>query len=301
MSAVHSAYLAVIVIWSTTPLAIKWSTDGFTPEVAAFGRMAIAAVLGWLLLKVLRIPLPLHKGALLSYLAAVLGVYGAMMASYYASLYVTSGLLSVLWGTAPLVSGVLAMLLLPGEQQLTPVRWLSMLLGISGLGYIFSDDLLLEGPAMAGVAVLLFGVFCYSLSIIWVKRVDARLHPLSQTVGALILSLPFYVFSWWVGDGELPVFPADNKAALAVLYLAIAGSLVGFLCFYQILSKLPASTVALITLITPVFALLLGQQLNDEQITSEIVTGTGLIMLGLAGYHWGDLLLRRKREEVTVE
>ncbi|MBA6363095.1 EamA/RhaT family transporter, partial [Colwellia sp. BRX8-8] len=58
------AYFAVILIWSTTPLAIVWSSETIHPTLAVLLRMLIAVVPGWLILKAFRIELPWHKSAL---------------------------------------------------------------------------------------------------------------------------------------------------------------------------------------------------------------------------------------------
>jgi len=59
--------------------------------------------------------------------------------------------------------------------------------------------------------------------------------------------------------------------------------------------------VALVTLMTPVLALLLGQILNNEQIGIEVYLGATLILLGMSLYQWGTLILRYLRNRVSVE
>jgi drug/metabolite transporter (DMT)-like permease len=73
----------------------------------------------------------------------------------------------------------------------------------------------------------------------------------------------------------------DAKTIQAILYLAVVGTGIGFPLYYYVLKHLSAGHVSLITLITPVTALLLGANLNDEFISARVWTGTGLIMLGL--------------------
>ena len=65
-----AAFVSVILIWSTTPLAIKWSALGVGFSFAVFSRMAIGMLLCAFLLAVFRIGFPLHRKALLAYLAA---------------------------------------------------------------------------------------------------------------------------------------------------------------------------------------------------------------------------------------
>src|SRR5690606_2335661 len=104
---VPAAYLAVLVVWSTTPLAVVWSSETVHPVMAAGLRMALAAVLGWLLVRAFRLELPWHKAALRSYSYSVLAVFGAMFCTYLAVAYIPSGLISVLYGLSPMVSGLL--------------------------------------------------------------------------------------------------------------------------------------------------------------------------------------------------
>jgi drug/metabolite transporter (DMT)-like permease len=70
----------------------------------------------------------------------------------------------------------------------------------------------------------------------------------------------------------------------AILYLGIFCSLVGFLAFFFILQILRVSTIALITMMTAVFALYLGARLNNERVILSLVFGALLVMCGLARY-----------------
>ena len=92
------AYLIVVLVWATTPLAIKWSAEAVPPVMAAMSRMMLAVAIGlpWLWLQGKR--LPWDRAALLAYGAAVPGVFGAMALSYLASSYVPPGLISVMFG-----------------------------------------------------------------------------------------------------------------------------------------------------------------------------------------------------------
>ena len=83
------------------------------------------------------------------------------------------------------------------------------------------------------------------------------------------------------------------RSIWATIYLGVFGSLIGFFAYFFVLQRLTASTVALITLVTPVIALTLGAVLNNEMIHSKLVFGALLVILGLAIYHWGEVILRK--------
>ncbi|WP_417584730.1 DMT family transporter [Nitrincola sp.] len=287
------AYLAVVLIWSTTPLTIAWSSETIDPVLAGWLRMGIAAVLGLGLLAVFRIRLPLNSRAQLAYAYASLGVFGAMCCTYIASRYVPSGLISIIFGLAPILSAIFGMGLL-NEPALRPYRWVASALAFLGLGVIFTDDVVLGRESLPGVFLLLMAVSLFSLSGVLVKRTGAQVHPLAHTVGALLWSLPGFALTWWLMGAAPLVIDPSTRAFWSVLYLAIFGSLIGFVSYFHVLRHLPASTVALVTLITPIFALMLGHWLNAEPLTASLWKGCLLVVSGLALFFWGHRLPRRR-------
>ena len=116
---VPAAYLGVILIWSTTPLAIQWSAVGGEFLFALTGRMVIGVILCALIVSVSRRPLAWNAAARRTYLAAGLGIYGAMVATYWSSQFVPSGLIALMFGLMPLFSGILAYFIL-NERAFTP-------------------------------------------------------------------------------------------------------------------------------------------------------------------------------------
>ncbi|MBI2277234.1 MAG: DMT family transporter [Dechloromonas sp.] len=289
---VPAAYLGIILIWATTPLAIQWSTQGTGFAFAVLARMLIGVVVAGLLVAVWRIGLPLHGRARRAYLVGGLGLFGAMALTYWGARYVHSGLISVLFGLSPLMAGVLAALWL-GERALTPLKIAGMVLGVLGLAVIFIDGGSLGGEhALAGLLALLFAVFIYSASLVGLKRIADDSPPLATTVGSLSVSLPLFALVWVFTDGHLPAMVPPRSGA-AIVYLGIFGSVIGFALYYYVIKHLAASKVALITLITPVLALLLGHLFNGESIGLRLGLGAGLILFGLTVYEWEALLSLR--------
>lgn len=282
------AYLGIILIWSTTPLAIQWSTQGTGFAFAVFARMLIGVSVAGLLVVFWRIGLPLHPRARRAYLVGGLGLFGAMALTYWGARYIHSGLISVLFGLSPLMAGILAALCL-GERALTPLKVGGMLLGALGLATIFIHGDSLGGEhALAGLLALLMAVFIYSGSLVWLKSIADDSPPLATTVGTLSVSLPLFGLVWFVTDGSLPAMVPPRSGA-AIVYLGIFGSVIGFALYYYVIKHLEASKVALITLITPVIALLLGNLLNGETISLRLWLGTALILFGLTVHQWDSL------------
>lgn len=283
---IPAAYIAVILIWSTTPLAIQWSSLGAGFSFAVMARMAIGLALAALLLAVWRIGLPLHRKARLSYLAGGLGLFGAMLCTYWGAQYIPSGLVSLLFGLAPLVTSVLAVFWL-GERALEPFKLAGIGLGLIGLSIVFgAASVGGSGPtgaahAAQGVVALLVAVLIYSASLVWMKRIGDDSPPLATTAGTLGVAMPLFIAAWWLADGSVPA-DIPPRGGAAIVYLGVFGSVLGFALYYYIVKHVEAGKVALITLITPVLALLLGNWLNGEAASPRVWLGAGCISLGLA-------------------
>jgi drug/metabolite transporter (DMT)-like permease len=290
---VPAAYVGIILIWSTTPLAIKWSSAGTGFLFAVTARMALGTVLSLLLLRLLRIAVPWDREARRAYVAAALGIYGAMLSTYWGAQYIPSGLISVLYGLMPLFTGVMAAWWL-NERSLSPLRIVGVLLGIAGLALIFLAGRALEHIAWQGIAAVLGGVLMQAASAVWVKRTGATLHPMALNGGALLLALLSYLLTWAVFDGAWPV-QMDQRSAGAIVYLGVLGTVVGFNLYFFVLKRLSAGAIAVITLITPVLALLLGNWINAEVVEPRVWQGTACILVGLLIYQWGGHVLRRLR------
>ncbi len=286
---IPAAYLTVILIWATTPLAIKWSAQGVGFSFAVASRMAIGLVVAGLIIAIWRVGLPLHRRARMSYLVGGLSLFGAMTLTYWGSQYIHSGLISVLFGLSPLVTGVLALLWLK-EEALTPKKLLGMLLGLAGLAVIFGDTHEMGGShAVAGVTALLAAVLVYSSGMVWIKRIGDDSPPLATTAGALAVSLPLFGMVWWLMDGHIPAaIPA--RAEAAIVYLGVFGSVLGFALYYYIIKHMETGKVSLITLVTPVIALLLGSLLNGEDVSVRVWLGAACIGLGLTIHQWKSLV-----------
>ena len=280
---VSAAYLGIVLIWSTIPLTIQWSTQGVDFALAVLGRMLIGLAVAICIQYVGRIRFPTHRRALLSYVVGGLGLFASMTLTYWAARFIYSGLISVMFGLAPLMAGVLAALLLD-EKSLTPWKVFGTLLGIAGLGVIFlTGDRLGGEHFVGGLAALLAAVFFYSACLVGLKRIGDDSPPLATTVGSLAVATPLFAVLWLVVGTALPD-EIPWRTGVAIVYLGVFGSAVGFTLYYYVVKHMHAARVALITLITPVVALLLGNLLNGERITPNLAVGSILILLGLIAH-----------------
>jgi drug/metabolite transporter (DMT)-like permease len=278
----------VILIWSTTPLAIQWSAQGAGFSFAVMARMLIGLALCLLLMRATRTPFPFTPAARRLYGISGLSLCVSMLLTYWGALHIPSGLISVIFGLSPLVTGVFAALWL-AEGTLTRQRLAGLAIALAGLWAIFGQPWPGDSHATLGTLAVVAGMAVQALGLVWVKRLNLRASALAITTGSLGVAVPGFVLAWVAADAAR--LPADTtlRAAAAIVYLGVLGSVVGFTLYYFVIKHLDAGRVALITLITPVTALLLGQTLNAEVIPATGWTGIALIGAGLSLYEWQAL------------
>jgi len=279
--ALVAAYLTVILIWSTTPMAIQWSGDGVGPMFGLCARMLISLILCLLIMRLFRIEFPREKRAMATYVGGGLGLYAAMTLVYFSSQWIPSGWISVIFGLTPIMTAIIAMLII--REKFTVMMAAGALLGVFGLGIIFThgDD---NGTARSlGVLLVLLAAMVHALSAVTVKKFGAALHPLASTSGGLLVAVPLYLLTWWFSDGSLPdTIPL--KSAVGFIYLGVVGSVLGFSLYFYLLKRCSASQVALVTLVTPICALMLGQWFNHEPLTQHVIWGGLFVISGLICY-----------------
>lgn len=290
---VSTAYLGVIAVWSTTPLGIQWSTLGSSYAFAVMSRMLIGLAICLGAMRYLRMALPRDNNAYKLYLVSGLSMFSAMLCTYWGAQHIPSGLISVIFGLSPLATGLFATWWLR-THELTPLRIAGLIVSLGGLWVIFGQPWPGDSHATAGILAVLVGMSLQALGLVWIKRVGIErvgtpLTSLALTTGSLLVGVPLFVLAWLAVDhGALPDALTPRTLA-AIVYLGVLGSVVGFTLYYYVIQHLDAGRVALITLITPVTALLLGQSLNYERIPLSGWLGIALIGTGLVLYEWHAL------------
>lgn len=290
---IYLAYLSIILLWATTPLAIKWSGEGTGFLFGVTARMTIGLVCILLVLGLSKQRLIWHRKALQTYLAVSLQIYGSMLVVYWAAQFIPSGWISVIFGLLPLMTALLAAIWLR-ERSLTPGTVLAYVLGLCGLWIMFGSALQLGHEAVLGIAGVLVSTFLQAVSSVWIKRIDAKIPALSQVTGGLLLSLPLYLITWVKFDGHWPTAISPTSLA-SIIYLGMIATTVGFVLYYYLLIHQSATKVALITLVSPIMALLLGHAVNHEPLTMKVVTGTLLILGALLMHEFFDRLTASKQ------
>ena len=284
-------YGLLVFIWATTPLAIVWSVSDLHPMWALLIRFFIALPLAVTMLLLLKVKFPTHKIALLSYAAGSLSLIGSQIFTYAATAYLSSGLIALMFGLAPIMAGLIGRF--GFQQKLAGLQWLGMATSIIGLAMIC-----LSGSQQhvqpIGIILMLISVFSYSLSIFLVKKINADLPVMAQATGSILVStLLATLLIPWIWQYAPTHFPSA-KSLFALTYTIVMASLIAMFCYFKLVQNLQATTLSLTTVMTPMLAILIGAYLNHEQISAQVFVGASIILFGLVLYFFRDLRAYRR-------
>ncbi|WP_332604460.1 DMT family transporter [Acinetobacter sp. ESBL14] len=284
-------YGLLVFIWATTPLAIVWSVSDIHPMWALVIRFFIALPLSVSVLWLLKVKFPTHKVALLSYAAGSLSLIGSQIFTYAATAYLSSGLIALMFGLAPIMAGLIGRF--GFQQKLAGLQWLGMATSIVGLALIC-----LSGSQQhvqpIGIILMLVSVFSYSLSIFLVKKINAELPVMAQATGSILVStLLAMLLLPWIWQYAPTHFPSV-KSLLALIYTVVMASLIAMFCYFKLVQNLKATTLSLTTVMTPMLAILIGAYLNHEQLSAQVFIGASIILIGLVLYFFRDLRAYRR-------
>lgn len=278
---VKLVYLLVIFIWSTTPLAIYFSSldYGYLLSVALRMLLGLVIVL-FLFLVIKRRFMPQRRDWRVGAFASI-GIFPAMPLVYWSTQYIPTGLVSLMFSSSPFFVGVLAKIIL--HEAIGPRRMMGIVVAFAGLIIIFVDQARGDLQSIWGIVAMVASTFTFSLSAVLLKTVNAQSDPLQQTGGSMLLALPSLFLCWWIMDGTLPD-SVQVVPSVALLYLAAVGSVVGFSAYFYLLKELTANSVSLISMLSPVLAIVWGVLFKGEAINFAFLLGAGVLLVGLGVY-----------------
>jgi drug/metabolite transporter (DMT)-like permease len=278
------AFLAVTLIWGSTPITVQWSQIGVGHLFAVTARMAIGVLMFLLLLPWLQRQPPPPGRLLPVALVSGASIFLSMSCVYWGARFVPSGLISVLYGLGPMLTGILAASWLGEPFPLH--KLLGSLLGIGGLMLFFFHKEMLGEHALIGIAVIVLSVLIYAAGNIGIKRWNQGVPPPWVAAGSLWVAFPMFLLVLLLSDTPWPT-QISVRSAASILYLGVVANGVGFICFYYLLSRVSAANATLVTLTAPAVALWIGAAFNQEEIHSGLLLGTLLILGGLSLFQWG--------------
>jgi drug/metabolite transporter (DMT)-like permease len=286
-------WLLLCLIWGSTWLFIKLGLSDLPPFTFAGIRFVIACSILFTMIAARRLPLPRTRADWL--LLATTGVlsfslnYGLL---FWGEQYISSGLAALLQATIPVFGLVIAHFYLP-KEQLTPVKIFGVVMGVAGVGVIFSNQLSVAGPrALAGSAALIVGSACAAYANVLVKARGANLNPAILAGGQMLFGLIPLLLIGIPLEGNPLNFHWTRMAIISLFYLAIVGSVAAFLLYYWLVQHMDVTKTMLVALVTPVIAVTLGVLVLNEELNWRTFAGGAMIISGI-----GLIVLRKTTKE----
>lgn len=284
-------WLVLCGIWGSTWLFIKLGLEDLPPITFAGIRFVIACAILFSIIRIRGIQLPRARSDWI--LLAVTGIlafglnYGLI---FWGEQYISSGLAALLQATIPAFGLVFAHFHLPGER-LSWSKIGGVVLGVCGVAVVFSNQLAVAGrQAVAGCVAMIFSSIFVAYSNVLVKAHGKNLNPAIMAAGQMFFGLLLLLAVGIPLEGSPFRFHWTPMAVVALLYLAVVGSVIAFLLYYWLVLNMDVTKSMLIALVTPVVAVLLGMIVLNEEFGWRTLAGGAMIMLGIA-----FIVLRRNR------
>ena len=290
-------WLVLCVIWGSTWLFIKLGLDDLPPLTFAGIRFVVASAILFAIIRARHVPWPRDRRdwALLA-LTGILSFslnYGLI---FWGEQYISSGLAALLQATIPVFGLVIAHFYLPGERM-TPAKVAGVVLGVCGVGVVFSNQLAVAGGrAFAGSVAMVFSSFFVAYSNVLIKARAAKLDPAIIAAGQMFFGLVPLLLIGIPLEGNPLHFRWTTMAVVSLFYLALIGSVVAFLLYYWLMRNMDVTKTMLIALVTPVVAVILGMIVLKEELGWRTLAG-GLMIMGGIGL---IVLARAKRSHNEV-
>jgi drug/metabolite transporter (DMT)-like permease len=270
------------VVWGSTWLAIRIGLQGAPPFLAASLRFLVASATLAILAVAFRSKWPSSRTewSLVAFVGLVLFTADYGLIYWGESNGVESGLSAILFATLPLQTALVANAILPAER-LTIQKLAGIGVGFGGIILIFRGQIGNAGvDKVLPMLAIELSATCAAVATVALKRWGHAADPVTfnaaamavGTVSLAALSLsarePWYVPSWPQGIG-------------AILFLALAGSVVTFVTWQWLLKSAEATSLSFVALITPITAILLGATLGNETFDAVDLVGSAIVLGGI--------------------
>jgi drug/metabolite transporter (DMT)-like permease len=275
-------FAAVYVLWGSTYLAIRFGVETIPPFLLAGVRHLTAGVLlyGWLRLS--GVPAPSRRHWRSAAIIGALMLLGGNGLVTWAERRVPSGLAALIVSSVPIWMTLLYGL--QNRERPHGVVILGLVLGLGGIAFLVAPGRI-AGVAghvdPLGAAALLTAALLWAIGSLYSRRAELPASTLLATAmemvaGGLILLLTASAKGEWSGFAPAAV---SSRSLLALGYLIVAGSLLGFTAYIFLLGATTPARVSTYAFVNPVVAVFLGWALAGEAVTLR----TGIAALGIVG------------------
>jgi drug/metabolite transporter (DMT)-like permease len=278
------AFAIIYFVWGSTFLAIRVGVREVPPFLLAGMRFLVAGLILYCWMRARGAASPTaHEWSAASILAVLIFVfdYGLL---FWAERRVPSGIAAVMMATIP-VFMALAEIVFLRTQRLTLRLGLALLVGIGGVAVLVGHSMSMgEAPVdTAGACALIVAAISWSVAASLSRKLPlpaakAMSSGAQMLAGGVLLTLTAALL------GEFRGFHAQavsRGAWLALAYLIVAGSIVGFTAYVWLIHHESPTKVGTYAYVNPVVAVLLGYFLGGEAIGPRTIVGTLLVLVSV--------------------
>ena len=269
-------------LWGPSFLFIKVAVAEIPPLTLVLCRVAVGAAFLLIALRLSRRRLPRDRD-LWRHFAVLAVIHNALpwVLLSWGEQYIDSALASILNGTTPLFTIVLAHFLVEGDRM-TASKLLGVVLGFGGLVLLILPSLAAGLRATTwGLIAVTVAAALYGVAIIYSRRHVRGLPPLVAPASTLSLATLFMLPIALVANRPW-MLPRPSTTALAALFaLGILGTGLAFIVYYRLLETANPTYISMVTYVIPIFGVILGVLVLGEQLTWYALAGFALILLGV--------------------
>lgn len=274
---------ALSVLWGGSFFFVGVAVKELQPLVIVLCRVGLAALVLWAVIGLRGISIPRGSEIWLAFLG--MGLLNNAIPFFlivWGQQSIASGLASILNATTPIFTVVIAHFFL-ADERISIRKLLGILVAIAGVVILMSPSIS-DGQtsSLFGKLAILGATLSYGFASVFGRRfkrlgVSPLMSSAGQLTGSTALLLPLTLFMHSPLDASLP----STTTSLAVILLAVACTALAYQLFFSILSSAGATNIALVTLLVPVTAVILGVLLLGERLQSSDFFGMAGIALGL--------------------
>jgi drug/metabolite transporter (DMT)-like permease len=272
--------ILLCAIWGGAFVAIKVGTFDMPPLGAGAIRFCLTALVLLAWARYQQVPL-LHGVAEVKSLAVLSAMFlYTNITAYVGTSLTTSGRAAVFFYTQPIFLAMLAPYFLPGDR-VTVRKICGLGLALCGIIALFFTKL--GGgfsTTLIGDVIVLSGALMTAFSSIATKRTAGRIHPVALICWQSLLSFPFLALLSWGFESDR-AFVFSGRAVASILYLGLFSAAFGFVAFAWLIQRKPATRVAALTFLTPVFGVGYSWVLLNEHLSPIQLLGVAGVCLGV--------------------
>jgi drug/metabolite transporter (DMT)-like permease len=278
------AFAIIYFVWGSTFLAIRIGVHEVPPFLLAALRFAVAGLVlfGWMIVQGETLPSRRQWMSifLLAFLIFVVD-YGLL---FWAEQRVPSGIAAVMMATIPAFMALSEILFLR-TQRLTVRLAVALLIGIGGVAVLMSRSLNLGGAPVdtAGAVALIVGSISWSIGSILTRKLPLPTSKVMSS-GAQMLTGGVFLTLASAALGEFRSFhpyAVSRNAWLALLYLIVFGSIIGFTAYVWLIHHESPTKVGTYAYVNPVVAVLIGYFLGGEALGTRTILGSLCVLVSV--------------------